>query len=63
MRNRPAACARIFGPNRGLFRCFGAIAFLGGLSIVLGSRARIGAWLIVLFLAAVTPDAQLLGHL
>lgn len=34
---------------------FGVIAFLGGLSIVLGYRARIGAWLIVLFLVAVTP--------
>jgi putative oxidoreductase len=33
----------------------GAIAFVGGLSILLGYRARIGAWLIVLFLAAVTP--------
>ena len=33
----------------------GAIAFAGGLSILLGYRARIGAWLIVLFLAVVTP--------
>lgn len=33
----------------------GAIALLGGLSILLGYRAKIGAWLIVLFLAAVTP--------
>jgi putative oxidoreductase len=31
------------------------IALAGGLSILLGYRARIGAWLIVLFLAAVTP--------
>jgi len=33
----------------------GVIAFAGGLSILLGYRARIGAWLIVLFLAVVTP--------
>jgi putative oxidoreductase len=33
----------------------GVIAFLGGLSILLGYRARIGGWLIVLFLAAITP--------
>jgi putative oxidoreductase len=33
----------------------GLIALAGGLSILLGYRARIGAWLIVLFLAAVTP--------
>jgi putative oxidoreductase len=33
----------------------GVIAFLGGLSILLGYRARIGAWLVVLFLAGVTP--------
>jgi putative oxidoreductase len=33
----------------------GVIAFAGGLSILLGYRARIGAWLLVLFLAAVTP--------
>lgn len=33
----------------------GLIAVAGGLSILLGYRARIGAWLIVLFLAAVTP--------
>ena len=33
----------------------GVIALAGGLSILLGYRARIGAWLIVLFLAAVTP--------
>jgi putative oxidoreductase len=45
----------------------GIIAFLGGLSIALGYRARLGAWLIVLFLGPVTlmlhrfwglPDAQ-----
>lgn len=33
----------------------GAIAFVGGLSILVGFRARIGAWLIVLFLVCVTP--------
>ena len=33
----------------------GIIAILGGLSIVLGYRAKVGAWMIVLFLAAVTP--------
>jgi len=33
----------------------GVIALAGGLSILLGYRVRIGAWLIVLFLAAVTP--------
>lgn len=32
----------------------GAIAVLGGLSILLGYRAKIGAWLIVLFLVPVT---------
>ncbi len=33
----------------------GTIAFLGGLSILLGYRAKLGAWLIVLFLVGVTP--------
>jgi len=33
----------------------GVLALVGGLSILLGYRARIGAWLIVLFLIAVTP--------
>ena len=33
----------------------GVLAILGGLSILLGYRARIGAWLIVLFLIGVTP--------
>jgi len=32
----------------------GVIALLGGLSILLGYRARIGAWLLVLFLVPVT---------
>jgi len=33
----------------------GAIALAGGLSILLGYRAKIGAWLIALFLVGVTP--------
>jgi len=33
----------------------GVLAVAGGLSILLGYRARIGAWLIVLFLVGVTP--------
>jgi len=33
----------------------GVLALLGGLSILLGYRARIGAWLIALFLLCVTP--------
>jgi putative oxidoreductase len=33
----------------------GILAILGGLSILLGYRAKIGAWLIVLFLVGVTP--------
>jgi putative oxidoreductase len=33
----------------------GVLALVGGLSILLGYRARIGAWLIVLFLIAVSP--------
>jgi putative oxidoreductase len=33
----------------------GIIAILGGLSILLGFRAKIGAWLIILFLVCVTP--------
>ncbi len=32
----------------------GIVAFLGGLSILLGYKARIGAWLIVIFLIPVT---------
>ena len=32
----------------------GVLAILGGLSIVLGYKARLGAWLIVLFLIPVT---------
>ena len=33
----------------------GVIAVVGGLSILLGYRAKIGAWLIVVFLIGVTP--------
>jgi putative oxidoreductase len=33
----------------------GVLALVGGLSILLGYRARIGAWLIALFLVGVTP--------
>src|SRR5579862_5964315 len=33
----------------------GVLALLGGLSVLFGYRAKIGAWLIVLFLIAVTP--------
>lgn len=33
---------------------FGVIALLGGLSILLGYKAKIGAWLIVVFLLPVT---------
>ena len=33
----------------------GVLALLGGLSILLGFHARIGAWLIALFLIGVTP--------
>lgn len=39
----------------------GVIALLGGLSILLGYRARIGAWLIVLFLIGVTPMHKFWG--
>jgi putative oxidoreductase len=33
----------------------GVLALVGGLSILLGYRVRIGAWLIALFLVGVTP--------
>jgi putative oxidoreductase len=33
----------------------GALALFGGLSILLGYHAKIGAWFIVLFLVCVTP--------
>lgn len=44
-----APMSSIVVPVSGLF------AFLGGLSILLGLRARVGAWLIVIFLAGATP--------
>src|ERR1700736_2448301 len=33
----------------------GVLALAGGLSILLGYRAKVGAWLIVIFLVGVTP--------
>src|ERR1700747_1107850 len=33
----------------------GVLAIVGGLSVLLGYRAKIGAWLIALFLIGVTP--------
>jgi putative oxidoreductase len=33
----------------------GLLSLLGGLSVLLGIRAKIGAWLMVVFLVAVTP--------
>ncbi|MGA2859212.1 MAG: DoxX family protein [Candidatus Sulfotelmatobacter sp.] len=39
----------------------GVMAFLGGLSILLGYRAKLGAWLIVLFLVGVTPMHRFWG--
>lgn len=39
----------------------GILAFLGGISILLGYRARIGAWLIVIFLVGVTPMHKFWG--
>jgi putative oxidoreductase len=33
----------------------GLLALAGGLSILLGYRAKIGAWLLILFLVGVTP--------
>jgi putative oxidoreductase len=39
----------------------GVIALLGGLSILLGYRAKVGAWLIVLFLIGVTPLRKFWG--
>jgi len=39
----------------------GVIAVLGGLSILLGYRAKLGAWLVVLFLVGVTPMHKFWG--
>ena len=40
----------------------GIMAALGGLSIALGYHARLGAWLIVLFLVPVTPTMHNFWH-
>lgn len=37
-----------------LVPCSGVLAFLGGISILLGYKARVGAWMIILFLVPVT---------
>jgi putative oxidoreductase len=59
--NRGVPMATILVPFSGL------LALLGGVSVLLGYRARIGAWLLVLFLVPVTvmmhsfwsiPDAK-----
>lgn len=39
----------------------GVIALVGGLSILLGYRAKLGAWLIVIFLIGVTPMHKFWG--
>lgn len=39
----------------------GLLAFFGGLSILLGYRAQLGAWLIVIFLIGVTPMHKFWG--
>jgi putative oxidoreductase len=39
----------------------GLLALLGGLSILLGYRAKLGAWLIVIFLIGVTPMHKFWG--
>jgi putative oxidoreductase len=39
----------------------GVLAFAGGLSILLGYRAKLGAWLIVIFLIGVTPMHKFWG--
>lgn len=39
----------------------GILALLGGLSILLGYRAKLGAWLIVIFLIGVTPMHKFWG--
>ena len=39
----------------------GLIAFFGALSILLGYRAKLGAWLIVIFLIGVTPMHKFWG--
>jgi putative oxidoreductase len=39
----------------------GIIALIGGLSILLGYRARLGAWLVAIFLIGVTPMHKFWG--
>jgi len=39
----------------------GLLALFGGLSILLGYRAKLGAWLIVIFLIGVTPMHKFWG--
>jgi putative oxidoreductase len=39
----------------------GLLAFVGGLSILLGYRAKLGAWLLVIFLIGVTPMHKFWG--
>lgn len=39
----------------------GIMALVGGLSVLLGYRAKLGAWLIVLFLIGVTPMHKFWG--
>ena len=39
----------------------GLLAFFGALSILLGYRAKLGAWLIVVFLIGVTPMHKFWG--
>lgn len=39
----------------------GVLALLGGLSILLGYRAKLGAWLVVIFLIGVTPMHKFWG--
>jgi len=39
----------------------GVLALLGGLSILLGYRARLGGWLVALFLVGVTPMHKFWG--
>src|SRR5690242_18002513 len=39
----------------------GLLALMGGLSILLGYRAKLGAWLIVIFLIGVTPIHKFWG--
>ncbi len=66
--NRGVPMAQIFVP------LFGLIALLGGLSILLGYKARLGAWLLIVFLLPATlllhqfwnvadPKAAMIEHI